>query len=126
MLMRRMFVSLFLCAAILGASAGVVRADAPMGCVPASLKARLAEIRAKFGPVTVISTLRRGAQVRFSGRPSRHAACRAVDFKVGNKAAVYRWLDKVHNGGVGIYHGACSHIHIDDGERARWSRNYCG
>ena len=98
----------------------------PTGCLPVVLKQRLAQIRKKFGPVTIISTIRRGARIAGSGRMSKHASCRAVDFKVRNKMKVYRWLAKVHNGGVGLYHGRCSHIHIDNGPRSRWNRNYCG
>ena len=96
------------------------------GCLPSVVKKRLAEIRKKFGPVTIISTMRRGARISGSGRRSKHADCRAVDFKVRNKMKVYRWLNKIHNGGVGVYHGPCSHIHIDNGSRTRWNRNYCG
>ncbi len=98
----------------------------PTGCLPGVIKSRLAEIRKKFGPVTIISTMRRGARISGSGRRSKHADCRAVDFKVKNKMKVYRWLNKIHNGGVGLYHGPCSHIHIDNGSRTRWNRNYCG
>ena len=98
----------------------------PTSCLPASIKARLNQIRKKFGPVQIISTLRRGARIAGTGRRSKHADCRAVDFKVKNKQKVWRWLNKVHDGGVGIYHGTCSHLHIDNGHRARWNRNYCG
>jgi uncharacterized protein YcbK (DUF882 family) len=95
-------------------------------CLPSILKKRLAQIRKKFGRVTIISTIRRGARIAGTGRRSKHADCRAVDFKVRNKMKVWRWLNKIHKGGVGVYHGSCSHIHIDNGHRARWNRNYCG
>ena len=102
------------------------QAGPPTACLPGSIKARLAQIRQKFGPIKIISTLRRGARIAGSGHRSKHADCRAVDFKVSNKWAVYRWLNKVHNGGLGIYNGHCNHIHIDNGPRARWNRNHCG
>lgn len=95
-------------------------------CLPASIKQRLAQIRKKFGPVRIISTRRRGARIAGTGRRSKHADCRAVDFKVKNRIRVWRWLKKVHKGGLGLYHGRCSHIHIDNGPRARWNRRYCG
>ena len=95
-------------------------------CLPPIIKQRLNQIRKKFGPVKIISTIRRGARIAGTGRRSKHADCRAVDFKVRNKVKAWRWLNKIHNGGVGIYHGKCSHIHIDNGHRARWNRNDCG
>ena len=98
----------------------------PTGCLPSVIKHRLAQVRKKFGPVTIISTIRRGARIAGTGRRSKHADCRAVDFKVRNKMKAWRWLNKNHKGGVGLYHGKCSHIHIDNGPRARWNRNYCG
>ncbi len=98
----------------------------PTGCLPSIVKQRLAQVRKKFGHITIISTKRSGARIAGSGRRSKHADCRAVDFKVRNKMKVYRWLNKNHNGGVGVYHGRCAHIHIDNGPRARWNRNYCG
>jgi len=95
-------------------------------CLPSAVKQRLAQVRKKFGPITIISTVRRGARIAGSGRRSKHADCRAVDFKVKNKMKVWRWLNRNHKGGAGLYHGKCSHIHIDNGPRARWNRSYCG
>ncbi len=94
-------------------------------CLPSSIKSRLSEIRRKFGRIKVISTYRSGARIRGSGRPSKHASCRAVDFKVRNKKKVYAWLKRVHKGGVGLYYGRCSHIHIDNGMKLRWIKRGC-
>ncbi len=94
-------------------------------CLPKSLKVRLAQIRKKFGPIKIISTLRKGARMKSSGRPSKHASCRAVDFKVKNKAKVFAWLKKIHKGGIGLYYGKCSHIHIDNGYPVRWVSRNC-
>lgn len=96
-----------------------------ISCLPSSIKSRLNQIRRKFGRIKVISTYRRGARIRGSGRPSKHAACRAVDFKVRNKKRVYAWLNRVHKGGVGLYYGRCSHIHIDNGMKLRWIKRGC-
>lgn len=98
---------------------------ASISCLPSSLKSRLSQVRRKFGPIKVISTFRKNAFVRGTGRRSKHANCQAVDFKVRNKWTVYKWLTKHHNGGVGIYSGRCSHIHIDVGGRARWHHKNC-
>ncbi len=91
-------------------------------CLPGSIKVKLNIVRKKYGRVTVISSYRRNARVRRTGKRSYHASCRAVDFKVPRrnywKAA--RWLRKTHKGGVGTYSGRFNHIHIDNGRRARW------
>jgi hypothetical protein len=90
-------------------------------CLPASVKARLAEVEARFGKVSIVSTFRRGARIAGSGHPSLHADCRAVDFKVrGNQAGAAAWLKATHEGGVGTYSGQMSHIHIDNGPPYRW------
>ena len=97
---------------------------APTGCLPAILKQRLAQIRRKIGPVRVISTFRRGARIRGSGKPSYHASCRAVDFHPprGKYSAVVRWLKANHRGGVGTYSCGMHHIHIDNGPRVRFHK----
>ncbi len=93
-------------------------------CLPKALKSRLSEIRRKFGRIKIISTYRRGARMP-NGRPSKHGSCRAVDFKVRNKKKVYAWLNRIHRGGVGLYYGKCSHIHIDNGMKLRWIKRGC-
>ena len=92
------------------------------GCLPASVKAKLAQIRAKFGPVQVISTHRPGARIAGSGKRSYHASCRAVDFKPprGKYSQVVAYLKSTHNGGVGTYSCGMHHIHIDNGPRVRF------
>lgn len=125
--MRKLIMTLMLAFVITGGTVGASRAGRiPTGCLPSVLKQRLAEIRRKFGPVTIISTIRRGARIAGTGRRSKHADCRAVDFKIRNRMKVWRWLNRVHKGGLGLYHGPCKHIHIDNGHRARWNRGYCG
>lgn len=95
---------------------------AKAGCLPASIKARLAQIRAKFGKVRIISTHRPGARIAGSGRASYHASCRAVDFHPpkGKYRQVVRWLKANHKGGVGTYSCAMHHIHMDNGPRVRF------
>jgi len=95
---------------------------APSGCLPGVLKQRLAQIRAKFGRISIISTHRRGARIAGSGRRSFHASCRAVDFSPprGKYGAVVRWLKSVHGGGVGTYSCGMHHVHIDNGPRIRY------
>ena len=94
------------------------------GCLPGSLQRTLSEIRAKFGPVRIISTFRRGAIIAGSGRRSLHASCRAVDFyaPAGKRAAVIAWLRSNHSGGLGVYGCKMSHLHIDNGGRYSWNK----
>ena len=95
-------------------------------CVPAELKRTLDEIEDRFGPVQVISAHRPGAKIAGSGRRSKHADCRAVDFNPprGKYDEVAAWLKVNHSGGVGTYGCGMGHIHIDTGGNARWHK--CG
>ena len=98
-------------------------ATANEGCLPAVLRTRLAQVRKTFGSANVVSTFRKGARIRGSGKASYHASCRAVDFVPprGKYSAVVRWLYANHEGGVGTY-TCMSHIHIDNGPSVRWSK----
>lgn len=91
-------------------------------CLPNSLKVKLRKVERKFGKVTVISTFRKNAVVRKTGRPSLHRYCRAVDFhpRKGTYQQVIAWLKQNHTGGIGTYSGRFNHIHIDDGPSRRW------
>ncbi len=92
------------------------------GCLPATLKSKLSQIRAKFGPVSIVSTHRRGARIAGSGKRSYHASCRAVDFHPpkGKYRQVVAWLKANHAGGVGTYSCGMHHVHIDNGPRVRF------
>ncbi|HSK30231.1 MAG TPA: D-Ala-D-Ala carboxypeptidase family metallohydrolase [Candidatus Limnocylindria bacterium] len=95
------------------------RHSSSTSCLPDQLKAALAGVQARFGPVTVISTHRPGARIR-GGRPSLHASCRAVDFKPapGTYGKVAAHLRSTWSGGIGTY--SSGHIHIDMGDNYRW------
>ena len=103
-------------------TASAASASTSGGCLPGSIKATLANIRAKFGPVTIVSTFRRGARIAGSGRPSLHASCRAVDFHPpkGKYSAVLAYLQKTHSGGLGTYSCGMHHLHIDNGPKVRF------
>jgi len=115
-------------AAILVALTCFVLIEAPnstaqaASCLPSSLKAKLDEVRSKFGPVKIVSAHRPGARIAGSGRRSLHASCRAVDFHPpkGKHAEVVAWLKANHSGGVGTYSCGMHHIHIDAGPRVRF------
>ncbi len=119
--------NLSLIAAIMMAFAGLMASNstanaAGSGCLPASVKAKLAQIRAKFGPISIISTHRPGARIAGSGKRSYHASCRAVDFHAprGKYSQVVAYLKRTHSGGVGTYSCGMHHIHIDNGPRVRF------
>ncbi|MEL7048041.1 MAG: D-Ala-D-Ala carboxypeptidase family metallohydrolase [Pseudomonadota bacterium] len=108
----------------LGGALGVTDSAtaAGTGCLPGSIKSKLAQIRSKFGPIKVISTHRPGARIAGSGKRSLHASCRAADFHPpkGKYRQVVAWLKKTHSGGVGTYSCGMHHIHIDNGSRVRF------
>lgn len=127
----RNFIVAFLVALMAGfSSAGAptitqaVMAAPGTGCLPGVLKKRLGQIRKRFGKLRIVSTFRRGARIRGTGRPSYHASCRAVDFHPprGKYKAVARWLKANHGGGVGTYSCRMRHIHIDNGPRVRFHK----
>jgi uncharacterized protein YcbK (DUF882 family) len=92
-------------------------------CLPKVLKTRLAQVRQRFGKIKVVSTFRKGATIRGTKKRSYHASCRAVDFipPKGTYKEVVRWLYANHEGGIGTY-TCMSHIHIDNGPNARFSK----
>ena len=92
-------------------------------CLPSVLKTRLAQIRQRYGKISVVSTFRKGATIRGSGKKSYHASCRAVDFvpPKGKYNEVVRWLYANHEGGIGTY-TCMNHIHIDNGPNVRFSK----
>ncbi len=104
--------------------AGTTPSSAQTSCLPGSLQRTLSQIRAKFGPVRIGSTFRRGAIIAGTRRRSLHASCRAVDFHApsGKRAAVIAWLRSNHKGGLGIYGCRMNHIHIDNGGRYTWNK----
>lgn len=99
-------------------NAVMYQARAPESCAPWAIKNQLERIAAHCGPVTVISTFRRGARVRGSGRPSLHRYCSAaigaVDFQTRNyrcaRAQLSDW-----SGGQSLDPFAVGHIHLSVG-----------
>lgn len=99
-----------------------LRASAPTHCVPGDLRAVVASVAERFGPVSVESTHRtRGRNWRVGGaRHSLHLACRAIDFRVRTRARGVMAYLRTHPqvGGLKIYRNGI--IHIDNGERRSW------
>jgi uncharacterized protein YcbK (DUF882 family) len=95
---------------------------APAKCIPSSLRAILAKVSAKYGPITVNSTFRAPSKNRKAGGrgKSMHLSCRAVDFRVhGSTRGLMQFL--ISQGGVGGYNRYPSGFyHIDNGPRRTW------
>ena len=120
----RLIAGAFILSVVMLTGAKPSSAQSSTSCLPGSVKSTLNKIRAKFGPVRVISTFRRGAVIAGTGRRSLHASCRAVDFHApaGKRAAVIAWLRSNHKGGLGIYSCGMSHLHIDNGGNYTWNK----
>jgi hypothetical protein len=96
------------------------RPSTSTSCLPAAIRSALAEVQARFGAVTVVSTHRPGARIAGTRHASLHASCRAVDFRParGTYGAVTSHLRAHWRGGIGTY--SSGHIHIDVGDNYRW------
>lgn len=96
--------------------------NAPSKCIPGSLKAVLADVSKKFGPITVNSTYRSPGKNRKVGGKGKslHLGCRAVDFRVhGSTRGLLTWLRG--HGKVGGYKRYSSGFyHIDNGPKRTW------
>lgn len=91
------------------------RTAVTQSCVPSILKKYLKLVDQKYGKVIVLSTFRKGAVIAGTRKPSKHAKCQAVDFRVArNQAAAAKWL-KTQPIEVITYSGSLSHIHIATG-----------
>lgn len=90
--------------------------DAPTACLPAGLRSVLADVGARFGAVTVVSTthLHTDNHSRGSVRAKMHEACKAVDFKVaGASQPVLAYLKtRAEVNGINLYKNN-GVIHID-------------
>jgi len=93
--------------------------NAPTDCLPPELVAVLADVAARFGPVTTVSTSRLNTDNHSPGsvRDKLHGACKAVDFKVqGRLEPVLAYLrTRKEVNGINSYRNRL--IHIDFNER---------
>lgn len=99
-----------------------VRENAPTHCLPGELRTVLADVAARFGPISIESTHRsrsRNARAR-GARGSLHLACRAVDFRLhARSSGVMAYLAaRPEVGGLKRYRNGI--IHIDNGSRRSW------
>jgi hypothetical protein len=100
----------------------VTTAAAPLDCVAAELRTVLADVAARFGPVTVVSTHRLNSDNHSPGtiRHRLHAACKAVDFKTAGKLnEVLAFLrSRPEVSGINSYRGGLIHIDLNENVRA--------
>jgi len=95
-------------------------------CLNAQTRAVLAQVEARFGPVKVVSTCRRGAVIAGTRRPSMHRYGMAVDFEAsGRKAAIVQWL-RSNNSGMVMTYARSGHIHFDTGSYRSYACAECG
>jgi hypothetical protein len=88
-------------------------------CLPDGLRAVVDEMRARFGPVTIVSTTTLNSDNHFQGteRERLHFACKAIDFKVEARTDdVMRFLrTRPEVAGLNTYRNGL--IHMDANER---------
>ena len=96
--------------------------NAPSKCVPARLKKVLEQVAARYGPITVNSTVRSVKANRKAGGKSKsfHLSCAAVDFRVhASTKGLLGYLRS--NPSVGGYKRYSSGFyHIDTGPKRTW------
>jgi hypothetical protein len=101
------------------AARGLVKtgATAPLDCVPDALRAVLADLGARFGEVTVVSTnqLNTSNHTAGGGRDRLHLNCKAVDFRIDKSRAeeIKAYLrTRPEIGGVASYQNGVVHMDV--------------
>jgi hypothetical protein len=106
----------------LARAAAAAGPSVPTNCLPAGLRNVLADVEARFGAVTLVSTTRLHTDNHRTGsvRHKLHANCKAVDFKVAAKTrGVTTYLrSRPEVAGINTY-GNNGVIHIDYKEQRR-------
>ncbi|MGH6761175.1 MAG: YcbK family protein [Phyllobacterium sp.] len=99
-----------------------IQYNAPSKCVPARLRKVLNRVSARYGPITVNSTVRSRAKNRRVGGRSKsyHLSCQAVDFRVhGRSRGLMKHLAASGDVG-GLKRYPAGYYHIDTGPRRSW------
>lgn len=82
---------------------------APLGCLPAELRAKVVEIIGACG-THVLRTFTPGALIAGTQHLSEHAFCRAADL-AGNPMCIYAHL-RGFRGGISTDYGRMRHVHV--------------
>ena len=103
-------------------SAVATTAAAPLDCVAGELRTVLADVAARFGTVSVVSTHRLNSDNHTPGtiRHRLHTACKAVDFRTSGKLnEVLGFLrSRPEVSGINSYRGGLIHIDLNENVRA--------
>lgn len=102
-------------------------ADAPVACLPGALRAVLADVSGRFGPLTVVSTQHLNTRNHAAGsaRHKLHQACKAVDFRMqkpSSQGIVTYLRSRPEVGGVESYRDGVIHIDLNENRTAAQPR----
>jgi hypothetical protein len=104
-----------------GTVQGYAKASTSRACLTADTRAVLARLEARVGKVRIVSTCRPGARIRGTGRQSKHAIGRAVDFNTPRKREAIAFLRS--QGVFVMTYCGMSHVHFNTGQRGA---SFCG
>lgn len=104
-----------------GTLQGYAKASTSRSCLTGDTRAVLARLEARVGKVRIVSTCRPGARIRGTGRQSKHAIGRAVDFNTPRKAQAIAFLRS--QGVFVMTYCGMSHVHFNTGQSGA---SFCG
>lgn len=104
-----------------GTLQGYKAASASRSCLTGDTRAVLSRLEARIGKVKIVSTCRPGARIRGTGRQSKHAIGRAVDFNTPRKAQAIAFLRS--QGVFVMTYCGMSHVHFNTGQSGA---SFCG
>jgi hypothetical protein len=100
---------------------GYAKASTSRSCLTGDTRAVLARLERAVGRVSIVSTCRPGARIAGSGRQSKHAIGRAVDFNTRNKGKAIAFLRS--QGVFVMTYCGMSHVHFNTGQSGA---SFCG
>lgn len=107
--------------AVQGTLRGYAKASTSRSCLTGDTRAVLNRLEARVGKVQIVSTCRPGATIRGTGRQSKHAIGRAVDFNTRNKQAAISFLRS--QGVFVMTYCGMGHVHFNTGQSGA---SFCG
>lgn len=107
--------------AVQGTLRGYGKASTSRSCLTGDTRAVLSRLEARIGKVQIVSTCRPGATIRGTGRQSKHAIGRAVDFNTRRKGEAIAFLRS--QGVFVMTYCGMSHVHFNTGQSGT---SFCG
>lgn len=92
-------------------------AGAISGSLPSTVRTALARVASACSGFKVVSTYRKGARIRGTGRRSLHSYGLAADFRVNNYGCALKILASSPGIGYSKDGSRCRHLHVSDGSR---------